>query len=107
LFEKIIKLADEFEDTVKAQLAKDVRCQYVHWDLMRWQTKYAKIYATGMIHLANGNADEASKCYVRVCNELALLGHLRPTAFDHRHMTIAAKRVLSPNKSYSAVLIEE
>jgi hypothetical protein len=74
---------------------------------MRWQIKYAKLYANGMIHLATGNADEASKSYVRICNELALLFHLRPTVFDHRHMTIAAKRVLSPKKSYSQVLIEE
>ena len=106
-FEKIIEIADSFGATIDAQIEKDVRCQYVHWDLMRWQIKYAKIYAEGMIHLARGNADEASKSYVKICHELALLFHLRPTVFDHRHMTIAAKRVLSPKKSYSQVLIEE
>ena len=106
-FEKIIELADAFGATIDAQIEKDVRCQYVHWDLMRWQIKFAKIYAEGAIHLAKGESDEASKSYVKICNELALLVHLRPTVFDHRHMTIAAKRVLSPKKSYSQVLIEE
>ena len=106
-FEKVIKIVDEFESTVKEQLAKDVRCQYVHWDLLRWHAKYARLYAQGMIHLANGNNDEASKCYVKICNELALLFHLRPTAFDHRHMAIAAKIVLSPKKAYNDVFIDE
>ena len=74
---------------------------------MRWQAKYARLYANGLMQLARGEAEEASKTYAKVCNELALLVHLRPTVFDHRHMAIAAKRVLSPNKSYSEVLIEE
>ena len=106
-FDKLYPIVDAFEGVIDEHLDTKVRCQYVHWDVLKWHKKYVKLYAKGLSQIALDDTEGASKTYVKLCNETALLGHLRPTMFDHRHMTIAARRAISPQKRYSEVMIEE
>ena len=79
----------------------------MHWDVLKWHKIYVRLYTKGLQQIAVDDKEESAKTYVKLCNEMALLGHLRPTMFDHRHMTIAARRAFSPTKRYSEIMIDE
>ena len=106
-FEKIYPIVDNFETTIDAHLATPVRCQFVHWDVLKWHKTYVRLYTKGLQQIAVDDKENSAKTYAKLCNETALLGHLRPTMFDHRHMTIAARRAISPQKRYSEIMIDE
>ena len=105
--EKIYPIVDSFESIINTHLDTPVRCQFVHWDVLKWHKKHVRLFTKGLQYIAVDDKENAGKMYVKLCNEMALLGHLRPTLFDHRHMTIAARRAISPNKRYSEIMIDE
>ena len=82
-------LADAFRPLVEEKLAHmrehdDVnRCQFVHWDLLRWHTDWVKLCGELLCCSCVGDKDGANAAFARIPEAMRELTHLRPDVYDH------------------------
>ena len=65
------------------QNEKANRCEYVHWDLLRWHTDWVKLCGELLCCACVGNAEGADAAFAKIPVVMRELVHLRPDIYDH------------------------
>ncbi len=87
--QQLAKLADNFRPVVEEKLEayrqseKAGRCEYVHWDLLRWHTDWVKLCGELLCCACVGDAEGADAAFAKIPVAMRELVHLRPDIYDH------------------------
>ena len=65
------------------QSGKMNRCEYVHWDLLRWHTDWVKLCGELLCCACVGDAEGADAAFAKSPVAMRELVHLRPDIYDH------------------------
>ena len=59
------------------------RCEYVHWDLLRWHTDWVKLRGALLCCACVGDTAGADAAFAKIPEAMRELVHLRPDIYDH------------------------
>ena len=86
---RLAELAEEFRPVVEAKLeayradTSVGRCEYVHWDLLRWHTDWVKLCGALLCCACVGDTEGADAAFAKIPAAMQNLVHLRPDIYDH------------------------